>query len=1083
MTRLLAFCLCVSLLAPLWPGPASAQAPAACVQPFTTTMADLRGRDLATVQLGLRTVLGLGDAGLDDGTLGPVTRGALRDLCRAYDFINADPADDRQETLDLAEEYGQIARVVPNWPSALATLDNLVVPGMARLDLRILRIAGPPALTTGVLADEGRPLCDTIDVGGIVADARPALDALLQGRDAASLCADLPVAGPPVTAPQVFAGLSGLQGELDAMNILQSTDFVTWLAEDLQPRLIQLAGTNAAVTDLLDRYVIERPERQADTGPLPASCQILPDATTTRYFAFGEKQLAILDQTVDVGQLLAPLAEAEGEGARSAEQLWAQMEPLLAAGLDDCGIDRIEGLVLGPDRLGLGYQLDAERVAGFKLSPDLIDSEPILAPLVGLRVANADDLIAGLRVNLTRALTESLNGQIEVAAELLAGAAEEVQESLDVSRVDPESFDTVELPPLLGITDPSVKAALDTITNEAFKRAIFEGPFIVGTNDEILKAEVRNLLRPLIADQVAQAVERDVALIQSAIVSDWRVTPVMLERINSLPEIMRVSGDASSARLAERLQRLVGIEYPNRQLFEAALRDVPSAGAQQTAPSLSEGLMDQAVRVAQTEVENPQATRVTGPFAVEDCGCVPQKTEAVGNTVYAFYPFWYAPAANAPPPEEGTEEAEAEAKPVGAPATLQPIDYELSGRVAFYGLEFDFLYPDEDEARRSLQINYLNHWIDMRRDFITSARQHRAKVDLAFDMRHWQRWSAREIQAVVERIATQMAPIPHFESYSLDAIRSAIPTLFDRLQPDAVTLIFENYTGAAQSSIDAAKLVDLVQAIERALRPRGQTVNLAVSLDFENIEGKEDLLGDLRELFIEGSDGEVNVENVLVFLERNTSDTKKFIRERFDHGRFQGTERQRVLRSIVPIVPASAHEFVFQRQLGEGSQAEAPFSQYRDDLVYFADNFAGIGFWPLPRQDNAETAVLKSTLLELWKPAALPEQLEAFEPRFEQFCTWACPRRAGIALITMAVFAAVALLVGFSYYSGLIDRVAFKWYSVHFGVLFIVAALIVLTTCDPYAVAPRFLLAAFLAVLLMLFAADFIQRMRNGPKP
>lgn len=316
MTRLLGLLLSLILGVLLLPVPLAAQTLASCVQPGIVTRADLGDRDLATIQLGLRTVLAMGDAGLDDGALGPVTRGALRELCQRYDFINADPANDVEETLDLAMEYGELARVVPNWPSALATLENLVVPGAARLDLRVLRLAGPPALTAGVLAEDASPLCETIDVGGIGATARPALDALLRSRNVPTLCADLLVTETTLDAASVLSSLSGLQGEYDAIETLQSTAFVTWLAQDLQTRLIQLAGTNAAVIDLIDRFEIERPRAREFKAPTPASCKLAPDNTTVRFFSFGQKQLEILANPVDVGKLLEPLM-AEDEIGRA----------------------------------------------------------------------------------------------------------------------------------------------------------------------------------------------------------------------------------------------------------------------------------------------------------------------------------------------------------------------------------------------------------------------------------------------------------------------------------------------------------------------------------------------------------------------------------------------------------------------------------------------------------------------------------------------------------------------------------------------------------------------------------------------
>jgi hypothetical protein len=142
-----------------------------------------------------------------------------------------------------------------------------------------------------------------------------------------------------------------------------------------------------------------------------------------------------------------------------------------------------------------------------------------------------------------------------------------------------------------------------------------------------------------------------------------------------------------------------------------------------------------------------------------------------------------------------------------------------------------------------------------------------------------------------------------------------------------------------------------------------------------------------------------------------------------------------------------------------------------------------VAFWPVPDQSAPETAELQRITLSLWQAPLLPKQLATFESGYREFCTWACPQRAVIGLVTIGVFVLLVALVSFSYYSGTVDKIAFKWYAAHLSVVFVLLALLVLTTCDPAGAAPPWLLLAFLATLLLLSFADFIQRMRNGPKP
>lgn len=1095
MIRLIALCLSMAVMLGLFAQPALAQqSPINCVQAGTITVDDLGDRDLASVQLGLRTVLGLKDQSLDDGILGPVTRGALRDLCETYEFLSVEPESVVAETLDLAHEYGELARRVPTWPSALVTIGNLIVPGASQVDLRVLRLAGPPELTAGVLADDTTAVCETLAAGDISSAAQPALDALLRGRDAATLCADLQVVGQTEGAVAILTSLSDVQGVVDAVALLQSPDFLTWVSEDLQARLIQLAGTNTAVIDLLQRFERERPEKITFDPGIPPSCRVEKDLTTLRYFSFGQTELDILTNSVNVGKLLEPLLEAEGVLAQ--EVLWAEMRPLLEVALDDCALDRIELLLSGPETLGKGYQLDPERVADFKLNQSLIDSEPVLAPLVDLRMPTQEQLLAGVRINLSRALTESLNGQVEVAAELLAGAAEEIQESPDIARVDPENFDTVELPPLLGITDPSAKAAFDTITNEAFREAIRTGPFIIGANDEILKAEVRNLLRPLIGEQVEEAVNRDIDLIRSAIRTDWKVTPEMIRRISALPEVARVAGDATGSNLQDRMKKMIGIEYPNQSLFEAALRDIDPVTPGSPDHPLSKALRDRAVELAQTKIDDPDSTRVTAQLAVEDCGCVPRKVTPDSNEVYGFYPFWYAPLKDqegvAAEADSAGDSGGADASSAQQPAGQVPelIDYTFVSRTAFYGMEFDFQHANQTADRRNLQLNYLNHWLNMRWDFITSARQHRAKVDVTFDMRNWQKWTEIEQEYAINQIIQHTGPLNRFEEVTRleRKLWTATPTLFDKIQPDGVTLIFEDYTGdpSPDAQINVSTMVRLVNRVQDALVERGQTVNLAFNISFMNVKtGREGLMDDLRELLIKGNDQEKTVDKVLVFLERPTTLTKKLLRQRFDFGEFRGPERETVVSNLIPVLPPGAHEHVTQRPRSndEAQTKSAPFSQFEDDLIYFAKDFAGVGFWPLPQQSGVETARLKSITLDLWQKPFFPENLKNLEERYNYICTRACPHRASLALLTMALFGTAAGLVAFSYFSGTINKIAFKWYAAYILVFFVILALIILTTCDHVATVPPILLMGLVAFLFVLWAADFVQNLRNGPKP
>lgn len=1025
----------------------------------------------AAMQRGLATGLQDSSPLLTDGTWGDYTRNGLARLCTQIPGLTGENG--AAETVKLAVEFGELTSYVPFWRGRLTAVDGFIpLTPEETPDMTLLRLAGPPAETAAVLRPAAGTSCDNLSAVTLSGQAQTAFDILALDETLEALCSVMPV----VAGGSGFADALETYGQLEAsfpgaLDKLQNPAFARWMAKDLQRRLFLLVGTRHTVTALLKEFAKIKPtEDVRDSADVPASCQMTSQPTTLTFYSFDQPQLDQLVQTVDVAGLLAPLAE---QSFSSAELLDGAIRAALGDALDDCTLDRVSQLVLNADKLGLRFQLDPERVAGFVLNPDLLDSAPILEPLTGVKVANRDDLIAGLEVNLSNALTEALNAQIEAAADLLSSAAEEITETLDEPRVDPENFEPLELPPLIGVTDASVTAALQTLTNDVFTQAIFDGPFLIGTNVELIKADVRALLRPLVPDQVNEMVTQDMALIEAAISSDWQLTPDLLDQVLKLPEVTQAAGDPTAVGLVERMQSLLRITYPTERLFRAALASIPAATGQPVDTPLSPELMTRATVIAETTIENAADPRLTGNFAMPDCKCVPKRNLPDNSNVYGFYPFWFSPLADAP--SEG-EEA------IPAPAE---IDFGVISRVAFYGLELRFEFPQAAAGDRNLQLNNVTHWTNMKHDFINSAHQHRAEVDLSFDLRSWAEWSEQEITYAVERIVDQSGPVERFRERSIAGVRNAIPTLFETMQPDGVTLIFEDYTGRPNDDVNVTKMIRIIRQVQNELDPRGQTVNVAFDFSLIDVEPSEALMNDLRELLIPGEDGEKTVDKILVFLERPTTETKKNLRARMDRGNFRGTERSTVLRSLIPVIPPSAHELVKQRPLkGQDSDPNAEaFSQFLDDVVYFQDNFAGIGFWPVPLLNDPETPKIADIIATEWNAPTLPAQLAIVQGTFDQVCTWSCPRRAYIALVTMAVFAVVVLLVWRSFYSGLIDKIAFKVGVVRIGVTGILAMLLVLTACDHKAVWPQVFLSALIVLLLLTLLFNFIQRARNGPKP
>ena len=168
--------------------------------------------------------------------------------------------------------------------------------------------------------------------------------------------------------------------------------------------------------------------------------------------------------------------------------------------------------------------------------------------------------------------------------------------------------------------------------------------------------------------------------------------------------------------------------------------------------------------------------------------------------------------------------------------------------------------------------------------------------------------------------------------------------------------------------------------------------------------------------------------------------------------------------------------------------AEQPesFGQFVDDVVYFKDNFGGIGFWPLPPVESAQTERLEAIMrAELLSPR-LPAVLSAYEGQLTGICTWACPNRVTITALGALIFLANALLIWRANYRGWTHRMAYQTMGVGvvnmLNLAFFVLALM-LVVCDPAALWPQIVLAVFVLGLIAQFIISMVLRAHVGPKP
>jgi hypothetical protein len=88
-----------------------------------------------------------------------------------------------------------------------------------------------------------------------------------------------------------------------------------------------------------------------------------------------------------------------------------------------------------------------------------------------------------------------------------------------------------------------------------------------------------------------------------------------------------------------------------------------------------------------------------------------------------------------------------------------------------------------------------------------------------------------------------------------------------------------------------------------------------------------------------------------VILEEPTTDAKKLLRTIVEM-HFHGEDRKDMLRKIIPVIRTGRYIVEDPGRL----------HQFQDDVIYFEDNFDGIGLWPLPVGEDQESVTVANSL-------------------------------------------------------------------------------------------------------------------------
>ena len=477
----------------------------------------------------------------------------------------------------------------------------------------------------------------------------------------------------------------------------------------------------------------------------------------------------------------------------------------------------------------------------------------------------------------------------------------------------------------------------------------------------------------------------------------------------------------TQAQFQRLLQPLIGVDYPGRNLFEAALdtrlcrfsatliqavarqegKPAPTIGTPDCPPRWSKLdqddnywptdpvswkkvpllLMSPALRAMlidkarqKHELLDPVAPSWNGA----GCGCVRE----LSGKVYGFYPFW---------------------RTQGQP---QALDFSLLSRISLFALWYrdtgDLVLPQWQPPRQTA--------------FVREARRHRTRIDYTLYRNDWtflKKASDTDADQIATRLAVQAADFIDTPLTDLASRSHAWVPGFDTVERmgDGLTF-FPDQVPASNSALGTAfehYLNKQIKALIQELRKRHRRYALNIVLrdsDLESATGawKVAMLYDYIKLaeaphlddghIVVGSARYQSNTNLtlryLVLLTDPTAQSEKALRAIVDQDKdFNEDDHRVLLRKMIPVV----------------SNGDAGRQEIADEMAYFADNFGGVGFWAAPRRDLA-TGRLTSSSIRASFLAKIPEA--------ERFDAWVCANRW---LLRFALEALMLLwLVAFALY-------------------------------------------------------------------
>lgn len=431
------------------------------------------------------------------------------------------------------------------------------------------------------------------------------------------------------------------------------------------------------------------------------------------------------------------------------------------------------------------------------------------------------------------------------------------------------------------------------------------------------------------------------------------------------------------------------------------------------------------------------------------CGC---SREDLSGVVYGLYPFWLADQVTVP---EG-------ALPLAA---KQELDFSVLTRIGYYGL-----YLDDKGG-----IDQSRHWNNHKDAiaFVRTARKYRSKLDLVVYTDAWSSWTDTDIENAASTVAEEMnLPVP---AGAAERFKSLVPFANDTnaTMGNGVTVYFVGYSNPENAN-KRRNITGFVQKLSEKLTENARSVllNIMLDVDWAAIEGGGGVFSGLKTGNI---DIAKYVDLVLVLLDEPTTDTKKKLRSDIEN-EFKGEDRKIMLRKIVPVISP----------MGQNKDPLGAYAQFTDDLIYFQDNFAGVGLWTLPLKKNAEAPEINSLIVKYFQQPSQQDFIKRMASVYvPQLCDFACPNRwlFRIAFDILAVLLIFVLIL-----SRIFCRLC-QWLKQHpWPLLWLLAVTILVFSvslvCDPFWQQRRdSVLIGLLLVGVLIWLWYYIRRLNQGELP